>query len=82
MGVFPGFSGQKFIETTYERCNEVKEMIVYQNANTLIQVDGGVTIHNAKKLLENVRTLPETLDETPGKLNFASTMCFCRSADS
>ena len=53
MGVFPGFSGQKFIEATYERCNEVKEMIVKKNTNTLIEVDGGVTIHNAKKLLEN-----------------------------
>ena len=53
MGVFPGFSGQKFIETTYEKCNQVKEMIVKRNANTLIEVDGGVTIHNAKNLLEN-----------------------------
>ena len=53
MGVFPGFSGQKFIEETYQRCNEVKEMIVKKNTNTLIEVDGGVTIHNAKKLLEN-----------------------------
>ena len=53
MGVFPGFSGQKFIKATYERCNEVKEMIVKRNTNTLIEVDGGVTIHNAKKLLEN-----------------------------
>ena len=53
MGVFPGFSGQKFIETTYERCKQIKEMIVKRNAKTLIEVDGGVTIHNAKKLLEN-----------------------------
>ena len=53
MGVFPGFSGQKFIEMTHERCKQIKDMIVNQNANTLIQVDGGVTINNAKKLLEN-----------------------------
>ncbi len=53
MGVFPGFSGQKFIETTYERCKEVKDMIKKENAKTLIEIDGGVTIHNAKKLLEN-----------------------------
>jgi len=53
MGVFPGFSGQKFIEKTHIRCKQIKEMIVNQNANTLIQVDGGVTINNAKKLLEN-----------------------------
>ena len=53
MGVFPGFSGQKFIDATYERCKQVKEMVVDRNTNTLIEVDGGVTIHNAKKLLEN-----------------------------
>ena len=53
MGVFPGFSGQKFIDATYERCKQVKEMVVDRNAKTLIEVDGGVTIHNAKKLLEN-----------------------------
>ena len=44
MGVFPGFSGQKFIEATYERCKAVKELINDRNTNTLIEVDGGVTI--------------------------------------
>ena len=53
MGVFPGFSGQKFIEATYDRCKQVKEIITKRNAKTLIEIDGGVTIHNAKKLLEN-----------------------------
>ena len=53
MGVFPGFSGQKFIEVNFERCKQVKEMIKKRNAKTLIEVDGGVTIYNAKKLLEN-----------------------------
>ena len=53
MGVFPGFSGQAFIEATYERCKAVKELIIKYNSSTLIEVDGGVTIHNAKKLLEN-----------------------------
>ena len=53
MGVFPGFSGQDFIKATYERCKAVKELIVKHNSSALIEVDGGVTIHNAKKLLEN-----------------------------
>ena len=53
MGVFPGFSGQAFIKATYERCKAVKELIVKHNSSALIEVDGGVTIHNAKKLLEN-----------------------------
>ena len=52
MGVFPGFSGQDFIEATYERCQAVKELIIKHNSNTLIEVDGGVTIDNAKKLIE------------------------------
>ena len=52
MGVFPGFSGQKFIEATYKRCKEVKKLINKHKSDTLIEVDGGVTIHNAKKLIE------------------------------
>ena len=52
MGVFPGFSGQAFIEATYERCQEVKELINKHKSSTLIEVDGGVTLDNAKKLIE------------------------------
>ena len=52
MGVFPGFSGQAFIEATYERCRAVKELINKHKSSTLIEVDGGVTIDNAKKLIE------------------------------
>jgi len=52
MGVFPGFSGQAFIEATYERCKAVKELINKHKASTLIEVDGGVTLDNAKKLIE------------------------------
>ena len=53
MGVFPGFSGQSFIEETYQRCFEVKELIIKNNSSALIEIDGGVTVHNAKKLLDN-----------------------------
>ena len=52
MGVFPGFSGQTFIEATYKRCRAVKELITKHNSSTLIEVDGGVTLDNAKKLIE------------------------------
>ena len=53
MGVFPGFSGQSFIEETYQRCFEVKELIIKNNSSALIEIDGGVTVQNAKKLLDN-----------------------------
>ena len=52
MGVFPGFSGQAFIEATYNRCKAVKELINKHKSSTLIEVDGGVTLDNAKKLIE------------------------------
>ena len=53
MGVFPGFSGQKFIEETYQRCFKVKELVIKYNSSALIEIDGGVTIHNAKKLIDS-----------------------------
>ena len=52
MGVYPGFSGQKFIESTYRRCEEIKKIINKNNTKTLLEVDGGVTTLNAKKLIE------------------------------
>ena len=52
MGVFPGFSGQAFIGATYDRCKAVKELINKHKSSTLIEVDGGVTLENAKKLIE------------------------------
>ena len=53
MGVFPGFSGQSFIEEAYQRCFDVKKLVMKYNSGALIEIDGGVTVHNAKKLLDN-----------------------------
>jgi ribulose-phosphate 3-epimerase len=50
MSVFAGFGGQKFIEETYNRVDELKEMIDRLNPNCLIEIDGGVTLDNAAKL--------------------------------
>ena len=50
MSVFAGFSGQKFIEATYDRLVQLKSEIVRQGANCLIQVDGGVSADNASRL--------------------------------
>ncbi len=52
MSVNPGFGGQKFIEQTYTKVRQLKELIADQNASTLIEIDGGVNIDNAPKLLE------------------------------
>lgn len=52
MSVNPGFGGQSFIENTYEKVAELKELILKKNAQTLIEIDGGVTDKNAEKLAQ------------------------------
>jgi ribulose-phosphate 3-epimerase len=52
MSVYPGFGGQKFIETTYEKVVALKEIITQAGASTLIEIDGGVDANNAKALRE------------------------------
>jgi len=51
MSVNPGFGGQKFIEHTYTKIAKLKELILQKNTTTLIQIDGGVTLQNATKLI-------------------------------
>jgi ribulose-phosphate 3-epimerase len=50
MSVNPGFGGQSFIENTYEKVKQLKELITARGASTLIEIDGGVTSVNAKAL--------------------------------
>lgn len=52
MSVNPGFGGQSFIENTYKKVRQLKEIISRNKAETLIEIDGGVTNKNAKQLVE------------------------------
>ena len=51
MSVNPGFGGQSFIENTYQKVTQLKKLITESNASTLIEIDGGVTDQNARKLI-------------------------------
>lgn len=51
MSVNPGFGGQKFIENTYAKIERAKNLIIQKNASTLIEIDGGVNVENASKLI-------------------------------
>ena len=53
MGVFPGFGGQKIIDSTFQRCKKIRKIIFKNGVKCYLQVDGGVTAENAKKLLES-----------------------------
>ena len=52
MSVNPGFGGQSFIENTYQKVRELKNLIQSKNASTKIEIDGGVNSTNAPLLKE------------------------------
>jgi ribulose-phosphate 3-epimerase len=52
MSVNPGFGGQKFIEGTYRKVEKLRSMIDKAGLATKIEIDGGVTSANARKLID------------------------------
>lgn len=52
MSVNPGFGGQSFIENTYRKVERTKELIERTGSKAKIEVDGGVTLKNAGKLID------------------------------
>lgn len=52
MSVFAGYGGQKFIEETYPRIEELKQIIADENPGCLVEIDGGVNAENASKLFD------------------------------
>ncbi len=52
MSVNPGFGGQSFIPFSMEKIRRLRRMIDEQKADTLIQVDGGVSPGNIRELVE------------------------------
>jgi ribulose-phosphate 3-epimerase len=52
MSVNPGFGGQRFIEYTYQKVAELRQMISERNLNTIIEIDGGVNAETGQKLID------------------------------
>jgi ribulose-phosphate 3-epimerase len=52
MSVNPGFGAQKFIPHSIEKIKQLRKMIDEKKLNVLIEVDGGVTVENAKELVD------------------------------
>ena len=53
MSVNPGWGGQAFIEHTYARLEQLRELREKTGSSFLIQVDGGVDLGNAGKLVSS-----------------------------
>lgn len=51
MSVNPGFGGQKFIENTYSKVERLKDLILKKASHAMIEIDGGVNLENAPRLL-------------------------------
>jgi ribulose-phosphate 3-epimerase len=52
MSVNPGFGGQSFIPQTLEKIRVLRRMINDLKISTKIEVDGGVTLDNAKEIID------------------------------
>jgi ribulose-phosphate 3-epimerase len=52
MSVNPGFGGQTFIEQTIQKIQQLKELILQRQLATLIEIDGGVTLDNARRITD------------------------------
>ncbi|SIN88063.1 ribulose-phosphate 3-epimerase [Chitinophaga niabensis] len=52
MSVNPGFGGQHFIEQTYTKIRKLRELIDASGSKALIEIDGGVTVDNARGILD------------------------------
>jgi ribulose-phosphate 3-epimerase len=50
MTVNPGFGGQSFIESQLGKITRIRETIERRGLPTLIEVDGGVKVHNARTI--------------------------------
>ena len=51
MSVYPGYGGQQFIPKSYDRIKQLRKMIDEKKLETLIEIDGGVTVENASTIV-------------------------------
>jgi ribulose-phosphate 3-epimerase len=52
MSVNPGFGGQAFIDSTYEKVRQLRHLLEQKQTTAYIEVDGGVNLENAARLLK------------------------------
>lgn len=53
MSVNPGFGGQSFIDNTYHKIVTLRKMIEEKQSSALIEIDGGVTLDNAARIIHS-----------------------------
>jgi ribulose-phosphate 3-epimerase len=79
MSVNPGFGGQKFIENTFDKVIRLKQLITEKNASALIEIDGGVDLHNFRKLVNAGANVLVAGNTVFGAVNPAETIRLLKS---
>jgi len=52
MSVFPGFGGQKFIESVLDKIVQIDKMIKASGRKIDLEIDGGITVDNVKEVIK------------------------------
>jgi ribulose-phosphate 3-epimerase len=77
MSVNPGFGGQSFIENTLQKITHLQDLIARKKTDALIEVDGGVTLENAPRLVNagaNVLVAGHTIFASPDPVKTISSL--------
>lgn len=77
MSVNPGFGGQSFIPNTIQKIKQLRRAINAKNLNTLIEIDGGVTVENAALIMQagaNVLVAGNTVFKSANPTNTIETL--------
>ena len=52
MSVVPGFGGQKFMPLVFDKIERVKKIIAENNPDVILEIDGGIKLHNVKEVAD------------------------------
>lgn len=52
MSVVPGFGGQEFIPQIFDKIIRVKKLIEDSGRDIILEIDGGIKLHNVKKVID------------------------------
>ena len=80
MSVNPGFGGQSFIQSSYEKVARVRHLIHQSNSSALLEVDGGITLENAGQVVKAGANVLVSGSAIVNSQDYAKTIQQMRSA--
>ncbi len=79
MSVNPGFGGQKFIENTYSKIEELRVLEAELGTQIDIEIDGGVNLQNVEKLIQTGANILVAGNAVFGSDNPSETIAILKS---